>query len=158
MGVLTSNDQKNQGLEKFFVLNPSKPAVSFDLIYPYTVLFLTNIILSAKNGNKRNKGGILADYYLRITLKKTNGESRSFPVNLIKYIHTMRVIDHSEDIAFTLNLPVTQENVSIKTINAQEPFYFYAEVALENNISSSNKPVELKVYYQDSDGLEINKL
>lgn len=157
MAIRTGNDQINQGVEKYFVLNHLHPAVSFDLIYPYTVLYLTNIVLTANNTNKGNKGGILADYYLRITLKKTNGESRSFPVNLIKYIHTMRVVDHTEDISFTLNLHVAQENVSFKKINAQEPFYYYAEVALENNLSSTNKPVELKIYYQDSDGLELNK-
>jgi hypothetical protein len=158
MGVSTTNNQTNNGLQKFFLLSHTHPVVSFDLIYPYTYLLLTDIVLSAKNGNKRNKGGILVDYYLRITLKRTDGERRSFPINLIKYIHTMRVPDHSEDIFFTLNLPVAQDNVQSKAINSQDPFYHYVEVALEHNITSTNKPIELQIYYQDCDGLEINKL
>jgi hypothetical protein len=128
------------------------------LIYPYTSLIITDIILSAKDGKKRNKGEMLVDYYLLITLKKTNGESRSFPINLIKYIQTMRVLDDSEDIAFSLNLTVAQENASSKVMNSQDPFYHYVEIALEHTITSTHKPVELKIYYQDSDGLEMNKI
>jgi hypothetical protein len=158
MAVYTNNNQINPGLQKFFILNSSRTVASFDLIYPYTYLLITDIVLSAKNGNKRNKGAILADYYLRVTLKKTNGERRSFPVNLISYIHTMHVPDRSEDIVFSLNLAIAQENAASKAINSQEPYYDYVEVALEHNITSTNNPVELKIYYQDCDGLEINKL
>jgi DNA polymerase II large subunit len=131
---------------------------SFVLIYPYTYLLITDIVLAAKNGNKRNKGAILTDYYLQITLKKTNGERRSFSVNLISYIHTMHVPDHSEDIVLSLNLAIAQDNIASKAINSQEPYYDYVEVALEHNITSTNKPVELKIYYQDCEGLELNKV
>ena len=158
MSAQISNHPTNRSLDKFFILNQVQPAVSFDLIYPYTALMLTDIVLTSKSSSKRNKGELLVDYYLRTTLKKTNGESRSFPVNLIKYIHTMRLLEGAEDIAFTLNLPIAQANNPSKPINSQEPYYHYAEIALEHNITSTNKPVELKIYYQDSDGLELNKV
>lgn len=157
MGQQTSNEPVNHSLQKFFLISDTQPVVSFDLIYPYSYLLITDIVLSSKSGNKRNKGVILADYYLRFTLKKTNGERRSFPVNLIKYIQTMHVAEPSENIVFSLNLSIAGENVESKAINSQEPYYDYIEVALEYNMTSSGKPAEFKIYYQDCEGLELNK-
>jgi hypothetical protein len=154
-----NNDQVNESLQKFFLLSHKRPSVSFDLVYPYTYLFITDLILSVPGNKGRRKAGMLLDYYLRITLKKTDGERRSFPVNFVKYIETMRVANEPESMAFTLNLPVAGENIQTKAINSQEPYYHYAEIALEQTtFSNTRKPIELKLFYQDCDGLEINKL
>lgn len=159
MSISTSNDPVNQRLQKFFLLSHKRPAVSFDLVYPYTYLFITDLIVSIPHNKGNKAAGILLDYYLRITLIKTNGERRSFPVNFIKYIDTMRVANGAEGMAFTLNLAIAGENIEAKSINSQDPYYHNAEIALEQTtMDDTHKPIELKIFYQDCDGLEINKL
>jgi hypothetical protein len=159
MSISTSNDSVNYRLQKFFLLNHKRPAVSFDLVYPYTYLLITDLIVSLPTNKKHKTAGILLDYYLRITLIKTNGERRSFPINFVKYIDTMRIANEAEGMALTLNLAIAGENIQAKSITSQDPYYHYAEIALEQTtMTNTHKPIELKIFYQDCDGLEINKL
>lgn len=159
MNIPTHNEQINQKLQKFFLISHTQPSVSFDLIYPYTYLFITDIVLSTIKGSMRHTADLLLDYYLRIILKKTDGERRSFSVNFIKYIETMHVSDQPGKLIFTLNLPIAGENIQSKAINSQNPYYNCVEITLEHMATANlGKPIELTVYYHNCEGLELNKL
>lgn len=139
---------------KYVTLSSLQPTVSFDLIYSYTYLLIAEVIFSTRNKNKR--AGMMLDYFLRFTLKKTNGDRKSFTVSLVKYINTMHVHPHTGDITFTLNLTIAEENLK-SGLYSQEAFCHFVEISLEHGFTHADKDIEFTLCYQDCDGLELNK-
>ena len=140
-----------------FKLSYKKPTVSFDLIYPYSYLRITQLVLSSRNGINPKRAGRMLDCFLRFTLRKTDGYRKSFSVNLIKYLQTMHVQPQTLSLVFDLDLSATEENLTLG-FSSQAPYYHFVEVALEPNFSDIDKDIEFLIQYEDNDGLELNKL